>query len=418
MIWAEIPYISKHMPTGRENTISQMKELVAQNYNHPSIFFWGISNEILVGADTEPLRTNLRQLAQLAKSMDPSRMTTIAQVNSTPMDSEHNYMTDVVSYNHYFGWYRGEVGQNATWLDQFHEMHPEIALGLSEYGAENIPTLHSAQPMNHDYTEEYANFYHHEMLKIFEARPWLWGTHVWNCFDFAADARDEGGVKGRNNKGLVTYDRKLKKDAYYLYKAYWNPEPMVYIAGRRFADRAPEERNVTVYTNCESVTLLVNGAEFETKVAEHHAVVFENVPLELGRNTVTAVCGELEDTIVLNGVEVHNEAYTLPDIAAAMAVGNWFDDIKDDDDSDVIDQPEGFFSIEDSLNDLLANPECLKIMKGWLVQQGSLSMASTLEAIRDMMGTYTFHSMSMYLDTVTQKGWAQVNRMLNKVKKS
>jgi len=224
-------------------------------------------------------------------------------------------------------------------------------------------------------------------------------------------------VKGRNNKGLITYDRKLKKDAYYLYKAYWNPEPMVYIAGRRFADRAPEERNVTVYTNCESVTLLVNGAEFETRAAEHHAVVFENVPLELGENTLTAVCGELEDTMLVNGVEVHNEAYTLPDIAAAMAVGNWFDDIKDDDDSDVIDQPEGFFSIEDSLNELMANPECLKIMKGWLVQQGSLSMASTLEAIRDMMGTYTFHSMSMYLDTVTQKGWAQVNRMLNKVKK-
>ena len=158
-------------------------------------------------------------------------------------------------------------------------------------------------------------------------------------------------------------------------------------------------------------------SEYETRPAEHHAVVFENVPLELGKNTLTAVCGELEDSILLNGVEVHNESYTLPDIAAAMAVGNWFDDIKDDDDSDAIDQPEGFFSVEDSLNDLMANPECHRIMKGWLVQQGSLSMASTLEAMRDMMGTYTFHSMSMYLDTVPQKGWAQVNRMLNKVKK-
>ena len=418
-LWAEIPFISKFIPSGaaKENTLSQMKELVAQNYNHPSIFFWGISNEILVGADTEPLRTNLRELAQLAKSMDPSRLTTIAQVNSTPMDSEHNYMTDVVSYNHYFGWYRGDVGQNATWLDQFHAMHPEISLGLSEYGAENIPTLHSAQPINHDYTEEYANYYHHEMLKIFEERPWLWSTHVWNCFDFAADARDEGGVKGRNNKGLITYDRKLKKDAFYLYKAYWKPEPMVYIAGRRFADRAPEERNVTVYTNCDTVTLLVNGKAIATKAAEHHAVVFENVPLELGENTLTAKAEAVEDTITLNGVAEHNDAYTLPDIAAVMAVGNWFDDIKDDDDSEEIEQPDGFYSIEDSLEVLMANSECHKIMRGWLIQQGSLSMASALESMRDMMGTNTFHSLSMYLDTATQKDWAQANRMLNKIPK-
>ena len=176
--------------------------------------------------------------------------------------------------------------------------------------------------------------------------------------------------------------------------------------------------DITVYTNCEEVTLLVNGVEYETRAAEHHAVVFENVPLALGENTLTATYGELADTIVLKGVEQHNEAYTLPDIAAAMQVGNWFDDIKDDDDSDVIEQPEGFYSIEDSLIELMANPECHKIMKGWLVQQGSLSMASTLESMRDMMGTYTFHSLSMYLDTASRKDWAQVNRMLNKVRKT
>ncbi len=418
-LWAEIPFISKFIPSeeARENTLSQMKELIAQNYNHPSIFFWGISNEILVGVDSEPLRSNLRQLANLAKTMDPSRLTTIAHVNSTPVDSEHNYITDLVSYNHYFGWYRGDVSQNGPWLDDFHKLHPNIPIGLSEYGAENIPTLHTAEPINHDYTEEYANYYHHEMLKTFEARPWLWSTHVWNCFDFAADARDEGGVKGRNNKGLVSYDRKLKKDVFYLYKAYWNPEPMVYIASRRFVDRAPGERNITVYTNCSDVTLLVNGQEIANQSVEDHCAVFENIVLRDGPNEITVKSCDAEDMIILNGVAEHNSDYTLPDIAAAMQVGNWFDDIKDDDDSDVIDVIPGFYSIEDTLAVLMENPECQKIMKGWLVQQGSLSFASSLESMRDMMGTSTFHSLAMYLDNITMKGWAQVNRMLNKIQK-
>ncbi len=418
-LWAEIPFISKFIPTkeARENTLSQMKELIAQNYNHPSIFFWGISNEILIGSDNEPLRSNLRALAKMAKDMDPSRLTTMAQLNTTPMDSEHNYMTDVVSYNHYFGWYRGEVGQNGPWLDEFHKANPDIPIGVSEYGVENILMWHTASPMNHDYTEEYANYYHHEMLKIFDKRPWVWGTHVWNCFDFAADARDEGGVKGRNNKGLITYNRQTKKDAFYIYKAYWNPEPMVYIASRRFVDRAPEERTVRVYTNCDTVTLLLNGVEVETKEAVDHEAVFENVALKDGENTVTAKAGELEDTIVLNGVAEHNPDYTLPDIAAAMQVGNWFDGIADTEEGEEIEIIEGYYSIEDTIIDLMKNEECIQIMKGWLMQQGALSMVSTLEATRDMMGTHSFHGLSMFMDPVPLRNWAQANRMLNKIKK-
>ncbi|MBR5317142.1 MAG: beta-galactosidase [Lachnospiraceae bacterium] len=418
-LWAEIPFISKFIPTeeARENTLSQMKELIAQNYNHPSIFFWGISNEILIGADNEPLRSNLRALAELAKKMDPSRLTTMAQLNTTPMDSEHNYMTDIVSYNHYFGWYRGEVGQNGPWLDEFHRLNPDTAIGLSEYGVENIMKWHTAEPMNHDYTEEYANYYHHEMLKIFEERPWIWGTHVWNCFDFAADARDEGGIKGRNNKGLINYDRKMKKDAFYIYKAYWNLEPMVYIASRRFVDRAPEERNIIVYTNCDAVTLVVNGVEVATQSAVDHAVVFENVALKDGSNTITAKAGALEDSITLNGVAEHNPDYTLPDIAAAMQVGNWFDDIADTGESDEIEIIEGYYSIEDTFIDLMKNEECVKIMKGWLMQQGALSMVSTLEATRDMMGTMSFRGLSAFMDPLPLYKWAQANRLLNKIKK-
>ncbi len=417
-LWAEIPFISKFIPTEEayENTISQMTELVAQNYNHPAIFFWGISNEILIGADNEPLRANLRDLHKLAKSMDPSRLTTIAQVSSTPMDSEHNYITDVVSYNHYMGWYGGDVNQNGPWFDAYHKLNPDIPLGVSEYGVENIVTWHSAKPMNHDYTEEYANFYHHEMLKTFAARPYLWSTHVWNMFDFAADARNEGGIQGRNDKGLVTYDRKLKKDAFFIYKAYWTEEPMVYIAGRRWVDRAPEERNITVYTNCDCVTLVVNGAEVETKEAIDHCVVFENVAFAEGENTIAAKSGAAEDTITLNAVAEHNPDYTLPDIAAAMAVGNWFDEVSDNDDSDEIVIVEGCYSVEDTLGEMLQNEECLKIVKGWLMNQGNLTLASMLTTIRDMMGFYKITNLSSFGE-ITPKALAQLNRLLSRVKK-
>ena len=418
-LWAEIPFISKFIPTeaAYENTISQMTELVAQNYNHPAIFFWGISNEILIGADNEPLRKNLRDLAKLAKSMDPSRLTTLAQVSGTPMDSEHNYITDVVSYNHYFGWYGGDVSHNGPWFDAYHKLNPDIPLGVSEYGVENITHWHSATPMNHDYTEEYANYYHHEMLKTFATRPYLWSTHVWNMFNFAADARDEGGVVGMNNKGLVTYDRKLKKDAFYLYKAYWTDQPMVYVAGRRFADRAPEERNVTVYTNCDEVTLVLNGKEVETKKAVDHAVVFENVALVDGENTVTAKSGEIADTITLNGVAEHNSAYTLPDIAAAMAVGNWFDDVADNEESDEIVVVDGYYSIEDPFAELAANEECVKCVKGWFMAMGNLTMASMIGAIAGMMGDAKITMLQNMMDGVTQKDFAKLNRLLSRIKK-
>lgn len=419
VLWAEIPFISRFIPSkeAHDNTISQMTELVAQNYNHPAICFWGISNEILIGADTEELRTNLRDVARVAKTLDPSRMTTIAEVSTTPIDCEHVYMTDVVSYNHYMGWYGGDVSQNGPWFDNFHKVNPSTPLGVSEYGVENIVKWHSATPMNHDYTEEYANYYHHEMLKTFATRPYLWSTHVWNCFDFAADARNEGGVIGRNNKGLITYDRKLKKDAFFLYKAYWNPTPMVYVAGRRFTDRAPEERNITVYTNCDEITLIVNGAEVATKAVVDHAAVFENVALADGANTVTAKAGDLEDTITLNGVAEHNPEYTLPDIAEALAVGNWFDDIADDSDSEEIEVIDGYFSIYDLNRDLLANEDCFKIVKGWYMQMGNLTSASMMTTIRDMMGDTPFNGGLKLGAEITGKQWAQLNRQLNKIAK-
>ena len=423
VLWAEIPFISQFIPSREayNNTISQMTELVAQNYNHPAIMFWGISNEILIGVDREDLRQNLRDLNELAKAMDPSRLTTMAQVSMTPMDSEHNFITDVVSYNHYFGWYGGEVEDNGPWLDKFHAMHPDKCLGVSEYGAENILSWHSAEPENHDYTEEYANHYHQEMLKTFATRPYLWATHQWNCFDFAADARNEGGVQGRNNKGLITYDRKTKKDAFYLYKAWWNPEPMVFVSGGRFVNRAPEERNVIVYTNCETVTLVVNGVDVATKKAVDHMITFENVALNDGENTVTAYAGEIKaNTITLCGVAEHDYSYDLPDGNQGV---NWFDDPELVAMKKAFKYPKDAFSIKDKMGALMDHPETAKILGGLMqsFMSGNSLMGSMGEISPEMMSFMRnmrlADALKMAGDAVPMKMKLDLNLALNQIKK-
>jgi len=428
VLWAEIPFISQFIPgeEAYENTYSQMIELVAQNYNHPAICFWGISNEITIGGENEDLYRNLADLHALCKEMDPSRLTTMAEVSMVPMDSEHVYITDVLSYNHYFGWYVGEVEDNGVWFDKFHALNPDRCLGVSEYGSENVLMWHSAEPENHDYTEEYASYYHHEMLKTFATRPYLWSTHVWNMFDFAADARDEGGVKGRNNKGLVTYDRQTKKDAFYIYKAYWTTEPMVRVAGRRFADRAPEERDITVYTNCDEVTLVVNGAEVATKAAVDHAVVFEAVALNDGANTVTAKAGDVEDTITLNGVAEHNYAYDLPE---GNEGANWFDDpaALAARKAKKMNYPKGYYSIKDKVSVLAANPETAALLQAAMAKAMSGSAMSSMASpdgagmgkeMQEFMGMMTLANLfKMAGDAVSADMKYELNEQLNKIKK-
>ncbi len=423
-LWAEIPFISQFNPSDAayENTISQMTELIAQNYNHPSIFFWGISNEITITGESEELYRNLCDLNALCKQLDPSRLTTMAEVSMVPMNSEHVYITDVLSYNHYFGWYVGEVEDNGPWLDRFHALNPDRCLGVSEYGAENILKWHTADPDNHDYTEEYASYYHHEMLKTFATRPYLWSTHVWNCFDFAADARNEGGVIGMNNKGLITYDRKTKKDAFYIYKAYWNAEPMVWIAGQRFVDRAPEERNITVYTNQANITLYVNGEAVETKAAQDHCVVFENVPMADGENVITAksCCGVESNAVTLNAVAEHNYAYDLPE---GNQGANWFDDPAAVAARKAMKYPKGYYSIRDKFGVLMANPECAAILGGMMQQvmsagQGMMDLSQMGEEMQQFMQMMRLSDMlKMIGDKVPAEAKIALNEALTKIKK-
>ena len=313
VVWAEIPFISimSDDPKAHDNCISQMRELVIQNYNHPCIVFWGLSNEVLlIGKASEELINNHKELESLVKSLDPTRLTTIAHVAATPEDSELHDITDVEAYNHYFGWYVGKMEDNGPWLDEYHKNHPDRCIAISEYGCEGIITYHSANPERNDYSEDYQALYHECLAKVFSERPFVWGSFIWNMFDFGAAGRNEGGTAGRNNKGLMTLDRKIKKDSYYIYKAYWNPEPMVHICGKRYAQRAGETTQIRVYSNLPEVSLYLNGELKEVKASDK-VFVFE-VALKEGMNTICCEAGNVKDTAVLEKVEKEPEIYVLP----------------------------------------------------------------------------------------------------------
>ena len=338
VIWAEIPYISKHMPSGRENTISQMKELVAQNYNHPSIVVWGLSNEISIGGSDDDLLENHRILNDLCHEMDKTRLTTIAAVSMCKMDDPYLQIPDVVSYNHYFGWYGGETSMNGPWFDKFHETHPNIPIGCSEYGCEAL-NWHTSTPMQGDYTEEYQAYYHEELIKQLFTRKYMWATHVWNIFDFGADARNEGGENGQNHKGLVTFDRKYKKDSFYAYKAWLSDEPFVHLCGKRYINRVEDTTKVTVYSNQKTVELFANGVSLGVKEAPDHFFYFD-VPNN-GETKLLAVAGDCKDESVIRKVEKFDESYRLVEKGAIL---NWFD----------INAPEGYFSLNDKMGDVIA----------------------------------------------------------------
>lgn len=366
VIWAEIPFITIFMESdeAKQNTLSQMRELVLQNYNHPSICFWGISNEITIGGEKDELLQNQIELNALVKELDSTRPTTLANVSFVETSSSQNTVTDIVAYNHYFGWYGGELTDNEQWIDKFHSEYKNIPIGISEYGAEGILGLHTDEPEMRDYTEEYHACYHEHMLKIFEERPFIWGTYQWNMFDFAADARDEGGVAGRNNKGLVTYDRGIKKDAFYLYKAYWNKnDKFLHIAGRRYFDRHNEKINIRVYSNLNEITLFVNDEKIDTKKGEK-VFVFENISLKDGLNKIKAISLDFVDEITLNKVDDKNECYILQEeYDENDGATNWFSNLGGDVPT-VLEFKEGYFSIRNTIKEVMENEEAKEILMG------------------------------------------------------
>lgn len=330
VVWAEIPFISIMSKSDLEgiNAKQQMIELIRQNYNHPSIIFWGIQNEIQIGGERAEVRKLVKELNELTKKEDATRLSTMANVMFVGDTDEYNYITDVVGTNRYYGWYTGKAEDFSEWIDGFHKTNPEVGLCISEYGAEGIVEYHSNTPQIKDYTEEYHALYHEKVWRIFKERPFLWATYVWNMFDFGANIRNEGGVKGRNNKGLVTYDRRIKKDAFYMYKAQWSDEKFVHITSKRFIDRAEDKVNIKVYSNCNEVTLYINEVELGSKVSNDGIFIFEDVELREGLNTVMALSNNddkiFKDVAKFNKVILANKSYDAPVEDKGEAVENWF----------------------------------------------------------------------------------------------
>ncbi len=413
VIWAEIPYISKHMPTGRENTISQMKELIIQNYNHPSIVVWGLSNEITMSGEDDPdLIENHHILNDLAHEMDKTRLTTMACLTMCSMDSDYVQIPDVVSYNHYFGWYGGDTSMNGPWFDKFHKKYPNIPIGCSEYGCEAL-NWHTSNPVQGDYTEEYQAYYHEELIKQLFSRKYMWATHVWNMFDFGADARNEGGENGQNHKGLITIDRKYKKDAFYAYKAWLSDDPFVHICGKRYVDRVEDVTKVTVYSNLPEVELFANGVSLGKKESAEHFFYFD-VP-NSGKTVLTAVAGDFKDESVICKVEEFNEDYRLREKGAIL---NWFD----------ITEKEGYFSLNDKLSDIVATMQgkilfaglAAKMMKA-MNNDGGAGGMDIGAGMMEMMGGFTVIRLTGLIGTAgvkfTKEELLDLNAKLNKIKK-
>ena len=417
VIWAEIPYISTHMPTGPENTISQMKELVTQNYNHACIAVWGLSNEITMsGQSDEDLRENHNILNDMVHEMDHTRLTTMAVVSMCDIHDPYIQIPDCISYNHYFGWYGGDTSMNGPWFDEFHKEFPNIPIGMSEYGCEAL-NWHTSDPKQGDYTEEYQAYYHEELIKQLFTRPYIWATHVWNMFDFGADARNEGGENGQNHKGLMTFDRKYKKDAFYAYKAWLSEDPFVHICGKRYVDRVEDTTKVTVYSNQPEVELFVNGKSLGKQTSDVHFFYFD-VP-NAGESELVAVAGDCRDESRIRKVEKFNEEYRLKEKGAIL---NWFD----------ITAPEGYFSLNDNMGSILETKEGAELLGGMMKQMMPMDTTNmdpkSSEKLMKMLGGFTIlrmvNMMGVLGDSkeddkpkITKEMLLGLNAKLNQIKK-
>ena len=408
VVWAEIPYITKHMENGRQNTLDQMTDLVVQNYNHPSIVCWGLSNEITAsGGVTPDMVENHKLLNDLCHKLDPTRPTTMAHAFMLDMDDPFVELADIRSYNLYFGWYLGELEQNDAWFDEFHQKHPEAVIGLSEYGADANPVYQNGHPEKGDWSEPYQALYHEHMLKMWAERPYIWAMHCWNMFDFAADGRNEGGKPGQNQKGLVTFDRRTKKDAFYIYKAYLSKEPFVHICGRRYADRPEAVTEVKVYSNQPAVTLLVDGREFATQTGDK---IFKfQVPIT-GAHTIEARSGKLSDTIAIRKVDKPNPAYSV----TGGEVVNWFDR------PDELERA-GYYSILDSMETLKKSPAASGLIGKMMAQAagsfGDVSEGITMPAsMQAMIDRMPLNKLLRQLDkSITPEMVHQLNAALNQI---
>lgn len=299
IVWAEIPFVGPggyndkgfvDLPAFRANGKEQLKELIRQHYNHPSICVWGLFNELTELGDN-PVEY-IKELNVLAHQEDTTRPTTSA---SNQM-GDLNFITDAIAWNRYDGWYGGTPADLGKWLDRMHKDHPKICIAISEYGAgasiyHQQDSLVKTVPTSWWHPENWQTYYHIENWKTISSRPYVWGSFVWNMFDFGAAHRTEGDRPGINDKGLVTFDRKVRKDAFYFYKANWNrEEPMLYLTGKRNTVRTQRLQTITAFTNLSGAELFVNGKSYGKTTPDSYAILeWKNVELQPGENEIKVV---------------------------------------------------------------------------------------------------------------------------------
>ena len=405
LVWAEIPMLkmtdSEELKADAEE---QLRELILQNIHHPSIYCWGIQNEIGMFRDAEFMHEELKKMQQLSHELDPSRFVTAANLYTVKFKSKLNSVTDMIGYNIYFGWYYGEMQDYRDYLDRFHSERPEMPLGVSEYGVDANIRLHSEVPMVRDYSEEYQALYHETVYPIFESRDYLYGSYVWNMFDFHSGLRKEGGQENINAKGLVTYDRNARKDAFYYYKAKWSEEKFLHICSKRFVNRAKESIEIKVYTNLSDAVLYVDEKEFGSGTNDGNGrIVFSDVPLHEGENRIKVDAEGLTDECVFVRVDSEDENYRLPGNNAGQAVKNWF--LSED---DVV--REGYFSIKDTANDILENPDARAVLEKYLPELVKLMTEKDVIPLGLSMQSILSRDIPEGLDL------KELNRELNQIK--
>lgn len=405
VVWAEIPLLKLTEDEDLfENAKYQLKEMILQNMHHPSICFWGIQNEIAIYGEFPYMPEKMHILNDMVHELDESRFSTCANLNVVHSDSTLNQVTDVTAYNIYYGWYYGEFADHGKFLDEFHEVNPDMPLGISEYGADTNIQYHSDDPKVNDYTEEFQALYHETVYPMMAERDFVWGSFVWNMFDFTSPIRQAANLKNRNIKGLVTFDRKTRKDSFFYYKAMWSKDPFVSIAGKRYINRASESITVKVYSNQPEVNLRVGDKEYSAEVVNGSAV-FKDVFLVMGENKVTAAAGTVKDETVFNRQAEQDESYIYVDQNPGLNVRNWFLDEQSEDEI----FPEGFLSIRSTINDLLASEEATAIINKRMPDVG--------EAIKDMIGTFSLDKFFTYTKPdYTEEEMKALNAELTKIK--
>ncbi|OMC72501.1 beta-galactosidase [Paenibacillus sp. FSL H7-0326] len=369
LVWAEIPFIS--IPSSKDpenlNAKEQLEKLIKQAYNHCSIYCWGVQNEITIAVENEQTYETIKKLEAMAKQLDPSRLTAQANIYSVENDSLIHDFTDLAGYNLYYGWYYGEMKDLGERLDDFHRVQPNVPVIVSEYGVDTNPKFHTYSPKVKDYTEEYQLVFHHNVIRTINDRPFVLGGYVWNMFDFGSARRNEGGDRGKNLKGLITLDRKIKKDAYYLYKAYWSKSPFVHLAGRRFMNRHEAFNDIIILSNLSHLKVYKDDILLAEIKTDEPVKMLKAVSLSLGGNHITVEGIDQQGTVYTDEMTLYyisetDNNYILVTNVEQKHVVNWFEKFDLSNAQEVILQ-DGYYSTFDTVGDLYCNEDAKVVFK-------------------------------------------------------